>query len=261
MKKEQLKKTNFLSHIEQLRWHLVYSFLAICLFTIISFINIKIIFDKFIFSFIDPDFPTYKLFCSISENLCLNPISLQFQNIDLAGQFNMSLLVSVVSGVIFSFPYLMWEFWMFIKPAMYDDERKYAKLLIFFSVILFVLGILFGYFFITPLSLNFLSSFNVSDIIVNDINFISFVKTITKFIILCGLTFQFPLIIFFLAKFNLVTNKFLKNHRKHAFVLVLILASIITPPDVLSQLLISLPLVVLYEFSILVVQFVQKNKS
>ena len=117
MKKEQLKKTNFLSHIEQLRWHLVYSFLAICLFTIISFLNIKIIFDKFIFSFVDPDFPTYKLFCSISENLCFNPITLQFQNLDIAGQFNMSLLVSVISGIIFSFPYLMWEFWMFVKPS------------------------------------------------------------------------------------------------------------------------------------------------
>ena len=259
MRKEQLKKTSFLSHLEQLRWHLVYSFLAILLFTMICFFNIKIIFNHFIFSFLDPDFPTYAFLCSISKALCLDPLSLKFQNIDIAGQFNMSLLVAFTSGIIFSVPYILWEIWLFIKPGMYKSERRYAKVLIFASAILFVTGVFFGYYLITPLSLNFLSNYTVSDVIVNDINFISFVKTITKFILLCGFVFQFPFIIYFLAKFNLVSNTFLKNHRKHAFVLVLILASIITPPDVFSQLLISLPLMILYEISIIVVRFVQKK--
>ena len=261
MRKEQLKKTSFLSHLEHLRWHLVYSFLAIFLFTVISFINIKVIFDYFIFSFLDPKFPTYELLCSISQTLCLEPIDLKFQNIDLAGQFNMSLLVAFTAGIIFAFPYILWEIWLFIKPGMYKSEKIYAKYLILASACLFVLGILFGYYLITPLSLNFLSSYTVSDIIVNDINFISFVKTITKFVLLCGFVFQFPFIIYFLAKFNLVSKDFLKNHRKHAFVLVLILASIITPPDVLSQVLISFPLIILYELSIIVVHFVQKKNK
>jgi len=261
MKKEQLQKTNFLSHLEQLRWHLVYSFFAICLFTIISFFNIKSIFDSFIFSFLDSSFPTYEFLCSVSKKLCLDPISLQFQNIDIAGQFNMSLLVSFTAGVIFSFPYILWEIWLFIKPGMYKSERWYAKLLIFSSAFLFVSGILFGYYLITPLSLNFLSNYTVSDVIVNDINFISFVKTITKFILLCGFVFQFPFIIYFLAKFNFVSISFLRRHRKHAFVLVLILSSIITPPDVLSQILISIPLMLLYELSIIVVHYVQKGNK
>ncbi len=260
-KNEQLKKTSFLSHLEQLRWHLVYSFLAICMFTVISFFNIKIIFDSFIFSFLDPKFSTYPFLCSISNKLCLDPISLQFQNIDVAGQFNMSLLVSFTAGIIFAFPYILWEFWLFIKPAMYESERRYAKILIFFSAILFAFGILFGYYLITPLSLNFLSNYTVSDIIVNDINFVSFVKTISKFILLCGLFFQLPCIIYFLGKFNLVSVNFLKKYRKHAFVIVLILASVITPPDVLSQVLISFPLMILYEISIIVVYFVQKTNK
>jgi len=261
MQEEQLKKTSFLSHLEQLRWHLVYSFLAIFMFTVISFVNIKVIFDYFIFSFLDPQFPTYSFLCSISKTLCLDPISLQFQNIDIAGQFNMSLLVAFTAGIIFSFPYILWEIWLFIKPGMYKSERRYAKLLILTSAGLFILGIFFGYYLITPLSLNFLSNYTVSDIIINDINFISFVRTITKFILLCGFVFQFPLVIYFLAKFNLVSKAFLKTHRKHAFVLVLILASIITPPDVFSQILISVPLMILYELSIIVVHFVQKKNK
>ena len=124
-----------------------------------------------------------------------------------------------------------------------------------------MIGILFGYYFITPLSLNFLSNYIISDIIVNDINFVSFVKTISKFIFLCGLAFQFPVLIYFLAKFNFVSAKILKQYRKHAFVLMLILASVITPPDVLSQILISFPLLMLYEISIIIVLFIEKNKS
>ena len=130
------------------------------------------------------------------------------------------------------------------------------------GLILFILGVLFGYYIITPLSLNFLSNFTVSDIIINDINFISFVKTITKFILLCGFVFQLPFVIYFLAKFNLVTKKLLQIYRKHAFVIVLILSSIITPPDVLSQILIAFPLMILYEISIIVVHYVhKKNKT
>ena len=191
-KKESLKKTTFLTHLEQLRWHLVYSFLAIILFSVISFININKIFDVFIFSFLDPNFPTYNFLCSISKNLCLDPISFQFQNIDIGGQFNMSMLVSVMSGLILSVPYILWEVWLFVKPAMYKNELKYAKILIFLSAVLFAVGILFGYYLITPLSLNFLSNYTVSDIIVNDINFVSFdIYIYIRILILISLQFHF----------------------------------------------------------------------
>ena len=259
------KKQSFLTHLEYLRWHLINSFLAILLFSIISFLHITIIFDKFLFSLLDSDFPTYKFLCSLSEkffsddSLCISSISLQMQNIELAGQFNMSLLVSFIGGLLIAFPYILWEFWLFLKPGMYKNEIKYARVLIFSSLILFFAGVLFGYYIMAPISINFFASYSISDQIVNDINFISFVTLISKLIFICGIIFQLPVIIYFFGRFRLITSRQLKKWRKYAFIIILILASIVTPPDVFSQIVISIPLFVLYEISIITISFVEKS--
>jgi sec-independent protein translocase protein TatC len=259
------KKQSFLTHLEHLRWHLISSFLAILMFSFICFVHIGIIFDRFIFSFLDPDFPTYKFLCFLSENffsndtICLSSVSIQIQNIDLAGQFNMSILVSLIGGLLLAFPYILWELWLFIKPAMYKNEVKYARFLVFSSLILFLIGILFGYYIMAPISLNFFANYQISEQIVNDINFISFVKLISKLIFICGFVFQLPVIIYFLGRFKLITSEKLKKWRKYAFIVILILASIVTPPDVFSQILISIPLFILYEISIVTISFIEKN--
>ena len=261
------KKQSFLTHLEYLRWHIINSFLAIIMFSTICFLNITTIFDRFIFSLLESDFSTYRFLCFLSEKffsdetLCLSTISLKMQNIELAGQFNMSLLVSFIGGILLAFPYILWEFWLFIRPGMYKNETKYAQLLILASLILFVLGVLFGYYILAPISIHFFSNYQISEQIINDINFISFVKLISKLIFICGIIFQLPVIIYFLGRFRLITSQKLKNWRKYAFVIILILASIVTPPDVFSQIVISIPLFILYEVSIITISFVEKREK
>ena len=259
------KKQSFLTHLEYLRWHLINSFLAIIMFSAICFLNITNIFDRFIFSLLDSEFVTYRFLCSLSEKffsdetLCFSTVSLQMQNIELAGQFNMSLLVSFVGGILLAFPYILWELWLFIRPGMYKNETKNARLLIFTALILFFLGVLFGYYILAPISIHFFSNYQISEQIINDINFISFVKLISKLIFICGVIFQLPVIIYFLGRFRLITSHKLKSWRKYAFVIILILASIVTPPDVFSQIVISIPLFFLYEISIITISFVEKR--
>tara|TARA_Y100000814_G_scaffold279396_1_gene241988 strand:- start:22 stop:585 length:564 start_codon:yes stop_codon:yes gene_type:complete len=173
-------------------------------------------------------------------------------NVEMAGQFTMHLLVSFVGGIIIAFPYLLYELWSFISPAMYKNEKKISIIFFIFSFVLFVFGIVFGYYVIIPFSINFLSSYMISDVIENNIHFISFIKTITTIILTTGLLFQLPLCVYFLTRFNFINSKQLRQYRRHSFVIILIIASILTPPDIFSQILIGLPIFLLYEFSILV---------
>ena len=183
------------------------------MFTLVCFLNISNIFDQFIFSLLEPDFPTYKILCQLSDkffsddSLCISTVSLQMQNIELAGQFNMSLLISLMGGILLAFPYIIWEFWLFIKPGMYNNETRHAKLLVLASLILFASGLFFGYYLLAPVSINFFANYHISDQIVNDINFVSFVKLISKLIFICGVIFQLPVIIYFLGRFRLISSK------------------------------------------------------
>ena len=173
-------------------------------------------------------------------------------NIEMAGQFTMHILVSFVFGVIIVFPYILFEMWSFISPAMYKSEKKQSIIFFIIALFLFILGLLFGYYVIIPFSINFLSSYAVSSVIENNIHFMSFIKTITTIVLTTAILFQLPLVIYFLTKFNFITSSQLRQYRKHAFVVILIIASILTPPDVFSQILIGLPIFVLYEFSIFI---------
>ena len=255
------EKRPFFSHLEDLRWHLVRSVLAILIGSILTFLNKSFIFDYIIFACKDNDFPTYVFLCNLSNRLCIQDMPFILMNVEMAGQFTMHLLVSFVAGLIIVFPYILFEIWSFISPALYNNEKIISVLIFIFSFILFLIGILFGYFVIVPFSINFLSSYSISGSIENNIHFISFIKTITTLVLTTGFLFQLPLFIYFLTKFNFINASQLKQYRRHAFVIILLIASILTPPDIFSQILIGLPIFVLYEFSILVAQLTSSSNE
>ena len=242
----------FLSHLESLRWHLVRSIISIFIASILAFINKSFIFDNIIFACKENDFPTYILLCHLSEKLCMQDMPFILMNVEMAGQFTMHIMVSFVVGLILAFPYLVFEIWRFISPGLHSHERLYSILLFFFSIILFAIGILFGYFIIIPFSINFLSTYIISDTIENNIHFISFIRTISTIVLTSGVLFQLPIVVYFLTKFNFVNSNQLKQYRRHSFVIILLLASVLTPPDIFSQILIAIPIVILYEFSIFI---------
>ena len=252
MDPDNTKKQSILSHLEDLRWHLTRSLIAVFIGSIIAFLNKSYLFDNIIFACKENTFPTYIFLCNLSEKLCIKDMPFILMNVEMAGQFTMHLLVSFTGGVIIAFPYLVFEIWSFIAPGMYKTEKRFSILFALLSFLLFVFGVLFGYYVILPFSLNFLSSYTISSVIENNIHFISFIKTITKIILATGFLFQLPLLIYCLTKFNFVCPKQLKQYRRHAFVIILVLASILTPPDIFSQILIGLPIFFLYEFSILI---------
>ena len=249
---QNLKKQPLISHLEDLRWHLARCLAAIIIGSIITFLNKSFIFDNIIFACKNNNFPTYVFLCNISEKLCIQDMPFILMNVEMAGQFTMHLLVSFATGLIIMFPYILFEIWSFISPAMYQKEKKISIVIFICSFILFVLGILFGYYVIIPFSINFLSSYAVSGMIENNIHFISFIKTVTTIVLTTGFLFQLPLLIYFLTRFNFINSNQLKQYRRHAFVIILLIASILTPPDIFSQILIGLPIFVLYEFSIVV---------
>ncbi len=252
MMNKNSSKQSFIGHLEILRWHFVRSVISICVGSIIVFLNKSFVFDKIIFAFKDNNFPTYVFLCELSDRLCIKDMPFILMNIEMAGQFMMHLLVSFVGGVIISFPYVLYEFWSFVAPALYKNEKKISIVIFFIAFFLFFTGILFGYYIIIPFSINFLSSYAVSGVIENNIHFISFIKTVTTIILTTGILFQLPLFIYCLTKLDLISSNQLTQYRRHAFVIILILASVLTPPDVFSQILIGLPIFILYEISILI---------
>lgn len=258
---------SFLEHLEVLRWHLVRSSIAVLVFMIAIFSFKSFVFDEIILAQKNSNFWTYEMFCKIShwlgkgDTLCMDDISFSLINITMSGQFTMHLIVSLIGGLILGFPYILFEIWRFISPALENKERKYARGLVFAGSFLFAIGILFGYYLISPLSVQFLGNYKVSDLVENQISLSSFISTVTTITLACGLVFQLPLIIYFLAKVGLVTPEFLRKYRKHAIVVTLILSAIITPPDVSSQVLMAVPLLILYEFSIFVAKRVVKNNK
>lgn len=247
----------FLEHLEQLRWHLIRAILAIVTVAIAAFVFKDIVFDKVILAPKNPDFLTNKLLCLLGDRvnipkLCINIEPFQLISIKMAGQFTMHITTSIFVGLIIAFPYVFWEFWRFIKPALYEKELKHTRGAVSVSSLLFMTGALFGYFIIAPLSVHFLGSYNVSSEVVNQINLKSYVGTITSVTLAAGVTFELPILIYFLSKAGLVTPQFLKKYRRHAIVLILILAATITPPDIFSLILVTFPLLILYEAGIII---------
>ena len=257
---------SFLGHLEVLRWTLIRSSLAIVAFGMVAFVMKDFIFNNILLSPKDPSFFTYRFLCSVSQRLgtdglCIDEIPFIVQSRTMAGQFSAHIWTSIAFGFIVAFPYIIWEIWKFIKPALYENEKKHAQSFIVITSFLFFLGILFGYYVITPLSINFLGSYRVADEVRNNFDLSSYTGLLKASCLSAGFIFELPIIIYFLTKMGLVTPEFLKEYRKYALVLVLILAAVITPPDIISQVIVAIPMVILYEVSIKISKFIIRKQE
>ena len=258
---------SFLDHLEELRWLLIRCTIAVLIGATLAFFFSDFIFDQILFGPKNPDFITYRIFCDLSQefgldkSLCVTEIPMRIQSREMGGQFSAHMWTSITAGFIISFPFILYFFWNFISPALYQNEKKYAQAFVIIASLLFFIGVLFGYYLIAPLSVNFLSNYNVSKEIFNDIDLASYISLLRSSTVACGIFFELPVIIYFLTKIGLVTPKFLRTYRKYVLIIVLILAAIITPPDVLSQVIVAIPIMILYELSILISVVVLKNKE
>ena len=264
---EQQKEMSFLDHLEVLRWHLVRSSIAVLSVTVVAFVFFKkFIFETIVFGPTTPEFYTYKLFCSISqkfntEGLCIKEFPFTLQSTEVGENFSIHIWTSITAGFIIAFSYVLWEIWKFISPGLYKKERKNAVAFIFISSMLFFAGVTFGYFVITPISINFFGSYSVSETIQNDFKIASYIAMMKSAVLASGVMFELPVVIYFLSKMGIVTPTFLKTYRKHAVVVVLILAAAITPPDVISQIIVTIPILILYEVSIVITSVVYKRAN
>jgi sec-independent protein translocase protein TatC len=265
-KKKGDKEMSFLQHLEELRWHIVRSVAAIVIMAIVAFIFKDILFNKVILAPRNPEFFTNRILCHLGDLLnttllCINTKPFNLININMSGQFSTHVTVSVIAGIILSFPFIIWEFWKFFKPALLPNEKQYAGSAVLSASILFFIGVAFGYYMIVPFSLSFLGTYEVSPEVVNQINIMSYIKTVAQIALASGVIFELPIVAFFLTKIGLITPDFKRTNRKHAIVVIFIIGAIITPPDDISQTLVSVPLVGLYEFSILISKGVVRRKE
>ena len=258
---------SFLDHLEELRWHLIRSTMAIVIIGLIAFLMKDFIFDTIIFGPKKMSFPTYRLFCNIATRIglesafCADELPFTIQNRTMAGQFSAHIWTSIWAGFIVGFPYVLYEMWKFISPGLYEKERKYSRGFILIASLLFFMGVLFGYYVVAPLSINFLGTYQVSKEVLNEIDISSFISTVRASVIACGIMFELPIIIFFLTKIGLVTPETLRKYRKIALVIVLIVSAVITPPDVASQIIVAVPVLVLYQVSIYISSVVLKREA
>jgi sec-independent protein translocase protein TatC len=257
---------SFIGHLEELRWHVIRAVGSILVFAIIAYIYIKEIYRYVILAPAKPDFWTYKMMCKLSvivgyEDLCIKSLDFKIQSIGVGDQFTMGLTSSIIVGLIFAFPYAFWEIWRFIKPGLKASERKSARGAVFFVTLLFFSGVLFGYFVVTPLAINFLANYKLDESIANEFNISSYISTVATLTLACGIAFQLPIVVFVLSKVGILTPSFMREYRKHAMIVILIVAAIITPsPDIYSQILVAIPLLMLYEISIFVSAKIAREK-
>ena len=256
---------SFLDHLEELRWHLIRSLTAIFVFAIAAFVSKGIIFGEIILGPSKPSFWTYRMLCNLSEilssdALCISKLPFIIQSRQMTGQFSMHITSSFVIGLICAFPYAFWEIWRFVKPGLYDKERKAATGATFYVSLLFFTGVFFGYFVVTPISINFLSNYQIDPSILNEFDIISYVSTVTTLILACALLFQLPIVVYFATKAGLISSSLLKTYRKHSIIVILMLSAVLTPPDPFSQVLIAIPLGLLYQLSILIAVKLEKKE-
>lgn len=258
---------SFLNHLEELRWHLVRSTIAIFIVAIAVFIFSETIYEDFLLAHLSEDFPTYRWMCEASKSLgfvsdfCNITFTTNLQSLAPTGQLMNLVWTSLILGFIVAFPYVLWEMWKFISPGLHKKERRKSRTFIFFASLLFFIGVLFSYYVIAPLSVYFFYNFKITDLIENKFDFKAHINLITNTLLGVSLMFELPVIIYFLTKIGLVTPEFLKKYRKIALVLVLVLSAIITPPDVASQVIVTIPIMILYEISIFISRRVIKKEN
>lgn len=257
---------NFMEHIEAFRWHLIRSLIAVIILSIVAFIFIDDIFAKIILAPADQHFISYKWLCAMGKFmhfsvLCLPPLDIKFQSTKMSGQFMMSFSSSFMIGFIVAFPYIFWEFWRFIKPALKKKELKYAKGIVFWSSFLFFIGVLFAYFLIAPFTINFFTNYQLSPKFHNIFTIGNYYSTLSDLILGLGIVFELPVLVYFAARLGIITPKLLKEGRRYAYVTIMVVAAVITPPDWFSMFLVAIPLVTLYEISIVICSRIIKTKK
>ena len=259
---------SFLEHLEALRWHLMRAAIVIVVLACVWFFMKELLFDGILLAPKSPDFPTYKALCRLSEklnmgdDLCVTVIPFSLIATDISSQFTTHMWIAFLAGLITGFPYLVWEIWRFIKPALHQHERQYARGIVFYVSFLFLLGIAFGYYIITPMTVNFLGTYQVSSEVQNMISLDSFISTVSTMTLLSGIVFELPVVVYFLTKIGILSASFMREYRRHAVVVILIVAAVITPTsDVTTLMLVAIPLYILYELSIFVSAYVNRNKA
>ena len=267
MAKKNLNEMSFLDHLEELRWVLVRSTTAILIMAFVTYFISDFLFNDIIFGPTRPSFFTYRFFCELShqlgfvDSICITELPFIIQNTQMEGQVNMFVWMCLLAGFILSFPYILFEIWKFISPALYEKEKKGAKFFIGVSSILFFLGVLFGYFVIIPMSVNFVATFTVSDVVKNQFTLESYIGLVKTSLVGGGIFFELRIVIYFLTKLGLVTPEFLRKYWKYAVIIILIVAAIVTPPDVVSQTIVAIPMLLIYEVSILISKLVVRNQK
>jgi sec-independent protein translocase protein TatC len=245
----------FVDHIEELRWHIIRAILAILIASAYCFFNIEWIFTNIILGPTQNDFISYQYLNKLGtllhiSALQLQDMSIQFQNTELSGQFMMSFSVSFMMGLILAFPFVFWELWKFIRPALKASELRYARGIVFWSSLLFFIGVLFAYYIIAPFTINFFANYQLSPQFKNIITITNYYDTMSDLIMGMGLVFELPVIVYFLSRIGILTPKLMRDKRRYAIVIIFFLAVIISPPDWFSCWLIALPLMLLFEISI-----------
>ncbi|MEY4384205.1 MAG: hypothetical protein RI995_1747 [Bacteroidota bacterium] len=257
---------SFFDHLEELRWHIIRSLASIVIFTVAAWIFREEIFGIIIMGPTKVDFYTNQLLCKIAAetgmtSLCMQKADFILQSREVSGQFMMALTQSIIVGLLFAFPYAFFEIWRFVTPGLKNKELKAARGAVFWVSLLFFLGVAFGYFVVAPMAINFLANFKLDPSIQNQFDINDYISLLSMLTLACGLTFQLPMIAYVLSQVGILTPSFMREYRKHAIVVILLVAALITPsPDMISQMLVALPLFGLYEISIGVSGRVLKRK-
>ncbi|HMV14508.1 MAG: twin-arginine translocase subunit TatC [Chitinophagales bacterium] len=251
------KEMGFFDHIEALRWHIMRSAIAVVAGALIAFTQKKFIFDYLLFGPTNAQFPTNRFFCWLENNytffqgLCIKDAKFTFINTDITGQFMLHIQMALYVGAIGAFPYVFWEIWRFIKPALHEREIRNTRGIVFITSMLFTIGCLFGYFIIAPFSINFLVQYQATSIVLNMIDINSYIGLLITMTIPTGILFELPMLVYLLTKLGILTPEFMRKGRRISYVAILVVVAIITPQgDVTSLLLISAPIFLLYELSI-----------
>ena len=261
------KEMSFFDHLEELRWHILRSAVAILVLGIIAFVTPNVVFQKVILAPKYDTFVTYKVLCNLShslnmgETLCISPKPFDFVNKEFGELFFMHIKISFIVGFICAFPYFFWEVWRFIRPGLYESERKATKFAVGVCSLLFFLGVMFGYFVISPFAITFLANYDLPGAGSFQPTLSSYLDYMVMLTLPVGLVFELPVIVYVLARLGLVTAAFMKSYRRHAIIVIIVIASVITPPDVASQILVSLPLLLLYQISIGIARRVEKKEK
>ncbi|MFZ1783613.1 MAG: twin-arginine translocase subunit TatC [Ferruginibacter sp.] len=264
------EEMSFMGHLEALRWHLMRSVIVWLVAAIVIFVFRDWVYDYVILAPSAENFITYSTLCDfghwlgIGDSLCMPPVKINFLVTQVNGTFTSALTIAMIGAVIIAFPYIFWELWRFVTPALSAKEKKYARGSIFWVSLCFFSGAAFGYYLLAPFTFNFLASFTLGTTgaiqyqpTIND-----YIDSLTNLVLGCGIAFELPILAFVLAKIGLITSTFLKKYSKYAFVLILLVAAVITPsPDISSQVIVALPLLFLYWISILMVARVDRKKA